>query len=1053
MKKRVLSLFMTLMLCLTSLPTTALAEEQVVVNGTSTVETVEAGVETGKDGEAEVGAESGKTEGEAEAGDETEEAGAESATGEAVASVQNMIDALPEADTLSAMDEDEVQATYMAVQAAYDAYEALTAEQQAQITGADCFEELFGWFNGQVAPLVEGTVTSWGMVNENTGDIEPSQSGYTRNCEIVDNNTTALAAPNLYMIPDSTNVVLPSLTVQCAQERSVYLYLGKNATLTINGPLTFQNGSYLYVYGASDKSGKIIIDNTDSDSAAIQADNVSSGSYLFVCSGTLEITSASRRITAGVVLVNGSGYSCRYMEYTIDGESVAYNDNKDKLSGTAIEGDTLTLAWCKHSNATYESSGDAQHKKKCAKCGFEGEAYDCGTDGIDGYVSGGEEGHYELCACGNRIGTTPTPHTEQAIPTSDGRKHITGCGICGYTTGTPEDHIFDEMAEIPGECTECGFAPVAEDSDGALYKSVTDALEAVVDGNGAEYVQLYSPVEGVTEIEEEVEFNYPGKTVELRMNEHTLNGEGNPTLTVEGGTLRVTGDAIIKNVPMSELASPAIIISGGKLIFEDNLNAECGLRSDGTRKPAVEVNGGELEFNGDLNLNGGLVLSGDAKLTEKLTKGTFRGEEGDTSSARVSVDGSEVYTKVYDLLEDGYGFWDINANKFVGGGDNVKTLTKDVTIEEHTHNYGPVEYRTDYACECGKTCSHTGGYAGGECSVCGKPCPDSWVTTGEDKTICNDCGRQMVVRIEKKDLTQPTPIKTYSADFMTAMNAAEDGTTITLLADIKLQKRACVTGNDKTVTLDLNRHTISGGWIDVGVTPVNNVDEYTSSTLKIIGDGSFEKDASSGGMILVMPKAKLDLSEWTGSTIRGISILDHSGVDADEKAELIIGTEAGTIQELQFGSNQSTEILNIKLSGGSYDEIWVADNIQLPLGKLLEEGYAFQYIDDKSDVKTYVEYTKTLKKESVYNVKVVKCPHEKVENGTCAYCGMQGIKATLGGETYTDIETAVNNWLDNGGLLKLYSEYPYNASIDFYRAEGKSLTIDLNGYHFNAKWV
>ena len=82
MKKRVLSLFMTLMLCLTSLPTTALAEEQVVVNGTSTVEAV--------DGE-----------GETEAGDEAEESGAENAMDEAVASVQDMIDALPEADTLS----------------------------------------------------------------------------------------------------------------------------------------------------------------------------------------------------------------------------------------------------------------------------------------------------------------------------------------------------------------------------------------------------------------------------------------------------------------------------------------------------------------------------------------------------------------------------------------------------------------------------------------------------------------------------------------------------------------------------------------------------------------------------------------------------------------------------------------------------------------------------------------------------------------------------------------------------------------------------------------
>ena len=1019
MKKRVLSLFMTLMLCLTSLPTTALAEEQVVVNGTSTVEAV--------DGE-----------GETEAGDEAEESGAENAMDEAVASVQDMIDALPEADTLSAMDENEVQAAYMAVQAAYDAYEALTAEQQAQVMGADCFEELFGWFNGQVAPLAEGTVTSWGMVNENMGDVEPSPSGYTRNCEVVDNTTTALVAPLYYMIPDSTNVELPSLNVQCTREKSVYLYLGTNATLTISGPLTFENGSCLYVYGASDGSGKIIINNTNSNSAAIHADDVSASSYLSVCGGTVEITSTSGLITNGVELVNGSGYSCRYMEYTIDGEPVAYNDNKDRLSGTAIEGTNLSLEWCDHDDVTYTSSGDTQHIKECAQCGFEGKAYDCGTDGFfDGYVSGGEDGHYELCACGNRIGTAPTPHTEQAIPTSDGRKHITGCGICGYTTGTPEDHIFDGTAEIPGECTECGFAPVAVDSDGALYQSVTDALEAVVDGNGAGYVQLYSPVEGVTEIEENVEFNYPGKTVELRMNEHTLNGEGNPTLKVEGGTLRVTGDATINQTGKAELANSAVVVSGGKLIFEGKLSAE---GSSYNNSPAVKVNGGELGFKGDLNLNGGLVLSGGAKLTEKLTQGTFLATGGDTPVS-VSVVGSEEYKNLYDLLEEGYGFKDSSTGKFVGGDDNVNTLIQNVTIEKHTHEYQPVTGADYYQCECGKTCLHKSGYTDGVCSVCGKSCLHEQVTT-VDKTTCDDCGLQMLVRIEKKDPTDTYTIRTYSADFMAAMNAAEDGTKITLLADIKLQKRACVTGDDKTVTLDLNRHTISGGWIDVGV---NDVNEYTSSTLKIIGDGSFEKsDASYGGRILVAPKATLDLSGWKGSTIGGISVMDHADVSDDKKAGLVIGTEAGTIQELQFGSNKSTEILNIKLSGGSYDEIWVADNIQLPLGKLLEVGYAFQYAGG-----TYVEYTKTLKDEYVYNVEVVKCPHEKVDDGTCAYCGTTGIVATLDGEAYTDIETAVNNWLDNGGLLKLYREYPYNASIDFHRAEGELLTIDLNGYQFN----
>ena len=1025
MKKRVLSLFMTLMLCLTSLPTTALAEEQVVLNGTSTVEAV--------DGE-----------GETEAGDEAEESGAENAMDEAVASVQDMIDALPEADTLSAMDENEVQAAYMAVQAAYDAYEALTAEQQAQVMGADCFEELFGWFNGQVAPLAEGTVTSWGMVNENMGDVEPSPSGYTRNCEIVDNTTTALVAPLYYMIPDSTNVELPSLNVQCTREQSVYLYLGTSATLTISGPLTFENGSCLYVYGASDGSGKIIINNTNSNSAAIHADDVSASSYLSVCGGTVEITSTSGLITNGVELVNGSGYSCRYMEYTIDGEPVAYNDNKDRLSGTAIEGTNLSLEWCDHDDVTYMSSGDTQHIKECAQCGFEGKAYDCGTDGFDGYVSGGDNGHYKQCPCGNTFGDL-IPHVPSYLLTNNNTMHVSGCNDCGYTNGEEGTHIFPEgeTEEYPlGECTVCGFAPVAESKGSALYDSVTEALKTIAnDNNGADdYVRLNlsSYTHGVkTEIIESVEFNYPGKTVELQMNGHTLNGEGNPTLKVEDGTLRVTGDATINQTGKAELANSAVVVSGGKLIFEGKLSAE---GSSYNNSPAVKVNGGELEFNGDLNLNGGLVLSGGAKLTEKLTQGTFLATGGDTPVS-VSVVGSEEYKNLYDLLEEGYGFKDSSTGKFVGGDDNVNTLIQNVTIEKHTHEYQPVTGADYYQCECGKTCLHKSGYTDGVCSVCGKSCLHEQVTT-VDKTTCDDCGLQMLVRIEKKDPTDTYTIRTYSADFMAAVNAAEDGTKITLLADIKLQKRACVTGDDKTVTLDLNRHTISGGWIDVGV---NDVNEYTSSTLKITGNGSFEKsDASYGGRILVAPKATLDLSEWKGSTIGGISVMDHADVSDDKKAGLIIGTEAGTIQELQFGSNQSTEILNIKLSGGSYDQIWVADNIQLPLGKLLEVGYAFQYAGG-----TYVEYTKTLKDEYVYNVEVVKCPHEKVDDGTCVYCGTTGIVATLDGEAYTDIETAVNNWLDNGGLLKLYREYPYNASIDFHRAEGESLTIDLNGYQFN----
>ena len=55
---------------------------------------------------------------------------------------------------LDGMTADELDAAYDDIQAAYDAYEALNAEQQAQITGAD-FEALLGWFNSQTALLAD----------------------------------------------------------------------------------------------------------------------------------------------------------------------------------------------------------------------------------------------------------------------------------------------------------------------------------------------------------------------------------------------------------------------------------------------------------------------------------------------------------------------------------------------------------------------------------------------------------------------------------------------------------------------------------------------------------------------------------------------------------------------------------------------------------------------------------------------------------------------------------------------------------------------------------
>ena len=94
MKKRVLSAFMALALCLTLLPTAALADELGPVDGTSTVETAGADAEAAAKAEAEA-----KAKAEAAAEEKAEAEAKAKAGAEAVAAVQAMINALPDEPT------------------------------------------------------------------------------------------------------------------------------------------------------------------------------------------------------------------------------------------------------------------------------------------------------------------------------------------------------------------------------------------------------------------------------------------------------------------------------------------------------------------------------------------------------------------------------------------------------------------------------------------------------------------------------------------------------------------------------------------------------------------------------------------------------------------------------------------------------------------------------------------------------------------------------------------------------------------------------------------
>ena len=174
MKKRILSCLMALALCLTLLPTAALAEE---TEGTAqTPPAVEepadpANREAKQENQpAETKQENQPAEAEQESQPAEQEEQQENSTvkqDEAVAAVQAMIDALPDAEELDGMDDEALDTVYEAFQTACDAYyDTLTEEQQAQLENTEKLAALSDWFNAQVAPLTEGSTAMTVSINK-----------------------------------------------------------------------------------------------------------------------------------------------------------------------------------------------------------------------------------------------------------------------------------------------------------------------------------------------------------------------------------------------------------------------------------------------------------------------------------------------------------------------------------------------------------------------------------------------------------------------------------------------------------------------------------------------------------------------------------------------------------------------------------------------------------------------------------------------------------------------------------------------------------------------
>ena len=342
MKKRVLSLFMALALCLTLLPVSpAWAKEADAPEGGITTVSEQGGTNEEENG-AEGGQQNtgtpdagGAEDSKADAPESGEDENAGNNADAAVSAVQTMIDALPIVSELDGMTADELDAAYDDIQAAYDAYEALNAEQQAQITGAD-FEALLGWFNSQTALLADA------QPGEHTHCVCGKDSGTTVNGHTHSTNTEWTATDSL---PDSvgsyylTQSVSGDWTVPTGE---VNLCLNGQ---TINGKITVGSGATLTLtdctgtgklQGSRSGSGVSINGGTFNlyggtitgfvNGVEIGSHNdIKTGSSFTMYGGTITSNEAGSSAGGGVFLISTTNSNVTAPSFTMHGGTISNN--------------------------------------------------------------------------------------------------------------------------------------------------------------------------------------------------------------------------------------------------------------------------------------------------------------------------------------------------------------------------------------------------------------------------------------------------------------------------------------------------------------------------------------------------------------------------------------------------------------------------------------------------------------------------------------------------------------------------------------------------------
>ena len=1029
MKKRVLSLFMALALCLTLLPTAALAEEAGAApdaaNADSTYTTGEdAGLAGSEDDSVPDDTDGGDPDssGEVQGGGHThcvcggngdvnghkhDTAGKEWTEWTTTDSLPNSAGSYYLTQTVSsdwAVPEGEVNLCLNG----QTINGKITIGSGATLTLTDCTGtgKLQGngsgsgvSINGGTFNLYGGTITGFvnGVEIGSHNDIKTGSSFTMYGGAITSNAAGSSAGGGVFLIgTTNSNVTAPSFTMHggtisnntagASDGGGGGVYVGEKCSFTMDGgtitgnTATDGNGGGIYIHY---NAGIVSISN------ATITDNKASA------------TGDTRYGHGGGIY---SGRSVTVEDVTITGNNSTYEGGGIYGNGTIALTDA-TVTDNNHYDVYY--GGQENSAPKLTVSGSVKAGYYANYDWKLPILVSGALSEDSVIRVGVREGINPGAIAEPASGVTlsaenfkaDAADSVTSLGNDGKVYLVPCTH---EMDDTGYTCKKCKTQFDARVGDSAYYQTLTDAFNAAR-GSTVTLLRNVTLTGNCSSENYSATLDLNGKTVSTE-NKYIRVGGGNKSNTLTVKDSGTGGGTQALNVKFS-------VNSNGTLAVDDSYTGEISrveLQAGGT----LERFGGKI---GELVLSNAAAGSTSTGYGLKLWKGntnacTIGGFTDNTTSKSLTVK---------DLLGTDYAKCELYGEK--GGTWNI--ISKTVKISELT---GYTAYKVQFP-ECVHQCANDSNPV---CSVCHKNLYTKITAKAADGTT------------KTAYFTEDSALENGYVEAIQTLNGWSNGgctePTLTLLRDMYAYgtymtltgtltlKGGTHTAKNVTVAENANVTFASGSYqgatidgtatVKAGVTFTDDADVTVTGTLNVEG-GTFTGPV-----------------EFNNSSIANISGGSFNSDRVHGGVQFLSSSVTGTISGGRFVFAGFYTTKEVKLSGGTFGQIVSSGGNNL--ADLLAEGAAYYRTVDNQAVTN--DRVNTLE-----NVKVVSHTHNggTEGKGICSVCGKQmAASLTVGGTTswYTAFATAIEaaNAADGEKTITLYQD------VNGY-ADGNSTTYEL----------